>query len=110
MAISTLVVSTVGVNTNAYWATVSFANDYATAYNATSYNSVYAYTDSSVSNTTRTVYIANVNYNVNPLRSPYFKSSTNGRVVANYTGSGFNTSKTDHSLAGYGSHSIYMNA
>lgn len=109
-AFVSLVVSTVGVNTNAYWTTEPFANGYATAYNATSSNSIYASTNSTVSNTTRSVYISHVNNNANPMSSPYFKSSSNGEVVANYTGSGFKSSKTVHSLAGYDSCLIDMNA
>ncbi len=106
----TTAVSVLGINANAYWTTQSFANYNATAYNSTSFDSVYAYTDSSLANINRWVYIANINYNANQMSSPYYKISKNGKVTVNYLGSGFTISKTSHNIQDWPTYSILMNA
>ena len=105
----TLAVGMTAMSSSAYWASRNFGSD-ATAYLSVSSTSVYAYTDSSLTNVTRSVFIANINYNPEPMRDPYFKTSTSGRVVVQCSGSGITVARTEHSLSGYPNKTIVMNA
>ena len=106
----TLAVGMTAMSSSAYWATQPFADGNATAYCSVSSTSVYAYTDSPLANVTRSVFIANINNNPQPMRDPYFKTSTSGKVVVQCSGSGITAARTEHSLSGYPNKTIIMNS
>ena len=105
----TLAVGMTAMSSNAYWTTQSFADGNATAYCSVSSTSVYAYTDSPLTNVTRSVFITNIDYNIEPMRAPYYKTSTSGKVVVQCSASGITTARTEHSLSGYSNKIIIMN-
>ncbi len=110
IAVSCLSTCAMSFSTSAYWTTQSFANGNATGYNSVSSTSVYAYTNSTLTNVNRSVYIEHINYNAEPMRSPYFKSSTTGKVIVGVSGSDIFYAKTIHHLDGFDNKTIAMNA
>ncbi len=92
MAVTTMAVSAVNINTSAYWTTKSFGVN-GEAYNYTDSGTVYGTTNTGISNGYRRVDITHVNGI--PIIG-YYNWSTSAKVSVRYNGSNITSGRTEH--------------